>query len=230
MADIELVLRFSAFYHQTYLKYKPPMKNFLNNEMAKYQNISDVETIELKDAFKNSMQLIRSMFDKYSFKRFYIGSDNNSKNGYWEPKKFNNSLYDVMTGTLCNIDKNIVYQNLDKIREGFLDLMTMDFDFINAIQRSTSSIQAVNTRFDKARTMIQSIIGINSHEQRLFSYKIKEELYKNDPTCAICGQKIIHIDDSAVDHIKQYWRGGETIPENARLTHRYCNWARSRND
>lgn len=46
----------------------------------------------------------------------------------------------------------------------------------------------------------------------------------------ICGQKIHNIDDAAVDHIEQYWRGGQTIPDNARLTHRYCNVARSRLD
>jgi HNH endonuclease len=44
------------------------------------------------------------------------------------------------------------------------------------------------------------------------------------------GQSIAEIDDSAVDHIKQYWKGGQTIPENARLTHRYCNWARARSE
>jgi hypothetical protein len=27
-----------------------------------------------------------------------------------------------------------------------------------------------------------------------------------------------------------YWKGGKTISENARLTHRYCNWARSKKD
>jgi uncharacterized protein with ParB-like and HNH nuclease domain len=32
MKDIELLLRFSAFYHATYLNYKPPMKEFLNAE------------------------------------------------------------------------------------------------------------------------------------------------------------------------------------------------------
>lgn len=40
MKDVELVLRFCAFYHRTYLKYKPPMKDFLNDEAEKYQNIS----------------------------------------------------------------------------------------------------------------------------------------------------------------------------------------------
>ena len=36
--------------------------------------------------------------------------------------------------------------------------------------------------------------------------------------------------DSAVDHIEQYWMGGKTIPENARLTHRFCNWSRPRKE
>lgn len=54
------------------------------------------------------------------------------------------------------------------------------------------------------------------------------DLFKENPTCAICGNGIQHIDDAAVDHIEQYWRGGKTIPENARLTHRYCNLARSK--
>ncbi|MGH8541031.1 MAG: HNH endonuclease [Stenotrophobium sp.] len=31
------------------------------------------------------------------------------------------------------------------------------------------------------------------------------------------------IEDAAVDHVAHYWRGGLTIPANARLTHRYCN-------
>ena len=230
MADVELVLRFASFYHSTYLKYKSPMKKFLNGDMEKYQNISKQEADDLRESFKNALQIIRSLFDRNSFKRFYMGSDNNSKDGYWEPKKFNFSLYDVLMGVLCNVDRNIAFQNLDKIREGFIDLMTSDLEFIDAIQRSTSSIQAVILRFDKTRALIQSIIGINSHEPRLFSYKIKEDLFKANQICAICGQKIQNIDDSAVDHIRQYWMGGETIPDNARLTHRYCNWARSRNE
>jgi hypothetical protein len=44
----------------------------------------------------------------------------------------------------------------------------------------------------------------------------------------ICGNKILNIDDAAVDHINQYWTGEKTIPENARLTHRFCNNARPR--
>jgi len=229
MKDIELVLRFAAFYHFTYLKYKPPMRKFLNNDMEKYQDISEVDAIELKNAFKNAVTIIKSLLDNHAFKRFYKGDEKNP-NGYWEPKKFNASLYDILIYSFAREDKNEVYQNLDSIREALIYLMTNDQDFIDAIELSTSSVQAVTKRFDKWRLTLQDIIGIARKEPRCFSLKLKEELYKNDSTCAICGQKIQDIDDAAIDHIKQYWAGGKTIPENARLTHRYCNWARPRKD
>jgi hypothetical protein len=229
MKDIELVLRFSAFHHATYLKYKPPMKNFLNAEAERYQQISKEEEQELRDAFKNSCQILRSMLGKHAFKRFYKGTDKNPA-GYWEPTKFNASLYDILIYSFAREDKNVVYQRLDSIKEALIYLMTENQEFIDAIELSTSSLQAVTTRFDLWRLALKEIIGVGKREPRCFSWKLKEELFNHNSECAICGQKIQDIDDSAVDHIKQYWTGGKTIPENARLVHRYCNWARSRKD
>ena len=229
MKDIELVLRFAAFYHFTYLKYKPPMKKFLNNDMEKYQHISESEVTELTNAFKNTVMIIRSLLDNHAFKRFRKGDDKNP-NGYWEPKKFNASLYDILMVSFAEKDKNKVYQNLDSIREALIYLMTSDQELIDAIELSTSSVQAVTKRFDKWGLTLRNIIGIAQKEPRCFSLKLKQELYDDDPTCSICGQRIHDIDDSAIDHVEQYWTGGKTIPENARLTHRYCNWARPRKD
>lgn len=229
MKDVELVLRFAAFYHFTYLNYKPPIRKFLSNDVEEYQFISEGKVIELKNAFKNAITIIKSLLDNHAFKRFYKGNDKNP-NGYWEPKKFNASLYDILMNSFSKEDKNKVYQNLDSIREALIHLMTTDQEFIDAIELSTSSIQAVKKRFDKWRLTLQEIIGIAQKEPRCFSLKLKQELYNNDPTCAICGQRIQDIDDTAIDHIEQYWTGGKTIPENARLTHRYCNWARPRKD
>ena len=233
MKDVELVLRFAAFYHATYLNYKPPMKTFLNNDMERWQEISEKDALEIENAFKNTVAIIKSLFvDKEAiraFKRFYRGDEKNP-NGRWEPKKFNASVYDIMMYSFAGADKNKVYQNLDSIREALIDLMTSDQEFIDAIELSTSSLQAVTKRFDKWRLTLQDIIGIGEKEPRCFSYQLKEDLFNKDQTCAICDQKIQHIDDAAVDHIEQYWRGGQTIPENARLAHRYCNCARPRND
>ncbi len=229
MKDIELVLRFAAFYHRTYLNYKPPMKNFLNAEAEKYRNIDGSDAEQLKQAFKNSCQIIRSVFGKNSFRRYYRGNEKNY-NGYWEPKKFNASLFDILMYTFAKEDKNAVYQKLDSIREALICLMTNNHEFIESIELSTSSIQAVTKRFDIWRKALQDVIGIGNKEPRLFSLKLKEILHQNDCTCSICNQRIQEIDDAAIDHIQQYWMGGKTIPDNARLTHRYCNWARSRKD
>jgi hypothetical protein len=79
--------------------------------------------------------------------------------------------------------------------------MTDDQEFINSIELSTSSIQAVTKRFDKWRLTIQDIIGIAQKEPRCFSLKLKEELYHDDPTCAICKQRISAVDDAAINHI-----------------------------
>ena len=91
-----------------------------------------------------------------------------------------------------------------------------------------NSLQAVTKRFDKWRLALQGIIGIGQKEPRCFSRQLKESMFQDNPICAICDNRISVIDDAAIDHIKQYWEGGKTIPENARLAHRYCNWARPR--
>jgi hypothetical protein len=203
------------------------MKKFLNSEMERFQNISEKDSIELDSAFKNAVMIIRSLFDKNAFKRFYKGNEGNH-DGYWETKRFNASLYDVLMYTFAKSDKNTVFQHLDLIREAFIDLMCNDQEFIDSIELSTSSIQAVTKRFDKFRLTLQAIIGINTKEPRLFSYQFKKSLFDANSTCEICQQRIINIDDSAVDHIEMFWQGGKTSSDNARLTHRYCNWARSK--
>jgi 5-methylcytosine-specific restriction endonuclease McrA len=78
--------------------------------------------------------------------------------------------------------------------------------------------------------MVEGTLREHRPQPRCFSRTLKNALFEANPTCTICGQNIAEIDDAAVDHIEQYWRGGKTIPENARLTHRHCNVARSRND
>jgi len=229
MIDVELVLRFSAFFHQTYLRYTQPMKRFLNTEMEQYQAISDSDAKRLEEAFKNAVHIVKSLLGKKAFKRYIRGTSNNP-NGHWEPKRFNASLYDILMVSFAEANKHAVFANLDAIHEALIYLMTEDQAFIDSIEKSTSSLPAVKTRFDKWRLTLEGTIGIRHKEPRCFSHELKQQMFRDNPTCAICGQRIRTMDDAALDHIKQYWRGGKTIPDNARLVHRYCNWSRSRKD
>jgi len=107
MRDVELVLRFASFYHATYLKYNPPIKKFLNEDMDKYKNLTEKDEEELRKAFKNTVTIIRSLLDTHAFKRFYRGTDKN-RNGRWEEKKFNASLFDILMYSFARADKNTV--------------------------------------------------------------------------------------------------------------------------
>lgn len=227
MRDVEYVLRFAAFYHANYLNYKPTIKKFLNTDMEKYRFISDKDAAELRNAFKNTVSIINSLLGEHAFKRFYSGHEK-QRDGSWEKTAFNASLYDILMDTFARIDKNKVFQNLDAIKEAYIDLMTSDQAFINAIELSTSATQAVRMRFEKWRSTLEAIFDVTQKEPRCFSFGLKKSLFNQNATCNICNQQISSIDDSAIDHIQQYWTGGKTIPENARLTHRYCNNSRDR--
>ncbi len=227
MKDVEYVLRFAAFYHNTYLNYKPSMARFLNEEMRMRQQLKGKDAEELREAFKKAVALSRSLFGANAFKRYYRGNETNPE-GRWEPKKFNASLYDILTYSMSRADKNQVMANLDSIREALIVLMSEDDEFIEAIELSTSSVKMVTRRFDKWRLTLERILENTSKQPRCFTRDLKKQLYESNSTCTLCGQHIADLDDSSVDHIEQYWLGGKTIQENARLTHRYCNWKRPR--
>ncbi len=74
--------------------------------------------------------------------------------------------------------------------------------------------------------MLETIIGDPKYSQRNFSLSVKEELFKENPYCAISGQKILAIEDSEVDHIIPYSKGGKTEKSNAQLVLRYFNRAK----
>lgn len=229
MKDIELTLRFCSFYHNTHINYKSPIKNFLNQEMIRFNDISDKDADELRTSFKNAVSIAKSVFGEHAFKRYYKGTQA-EPGGYWETKRFNVSLHDVLMDSFARVDKNLVYQNLDQIKEAFIDLMTTDDVFIDAIEIGTSEERKVQRRFDLWRNRLNEILNNKRKEPRCFSNELKRKLFEENPTCQICNNTIQQVDDAAVDHIDQYWLGGKTIPQNARLTHRYCNWSRPRKE
>lgn len=226
MQDRELILRFFALYHNNYHIYTPPMKRFLNKEMEKYRNPNEEEKRNLRRIFEKSVKLSKIVFGDKAFTRFASGSEGD-RNGLWE-KKRNKGLFDIIMYGFTMYEENQIVPNSDSVREELLWMMTHDEDFINSISGSgTDSKQKTIARFDKWLPSLKEVVGTPRTEPRTFSLQYKRQLWESNPTCSICGQKIHIIDDAEIDHVEQYWRGGKTIPSNARLTHRYCNRART---
>lgn len=228
MRDAEQILRFFSFYHETYLRYKAPMKQFLNKDIEKHRNLKPTEANEMREIFKKSTELSRSVFGNKAFRRFVVGSPKDV-NGYWEDN-VNKALFDIIMFGFTQYDKPQVIPNSDAIREELIWLMTADKEFIDALVISTNDRSKIYTRFEKWIHSLRNLIGSPTTEPRNFTLKLKESLFNADPTCTICAQRIQSLDDSEVDHIEFYWRGGKTTPENARLTHRYCNRSRGGRD
>ncbi|MFQ5754172.1 MAG: HNH endonuclease family protein, partial [bacterium] len=216
MQDRELILRFFTFYHNTHLKYAPPMKRFLNRDIENYKNLDDAEEKHLKKTFKKTVRLSKTVFGDKAFKRFILGSIK-EPNGHWETKKINKALYDIIMFGFTIYEENQIIPNSDLIREELIWLMTYDSEFIDSITFTTDKKEKIHTRFDKWLTSLKQIVGTPVKEPRTFSLQYKRQLWESNSTCAICGQMIHVLDDSEVDHIMHYWRGGSTIPTNARL-------------
>ena len=230
MRDIERVLRFASFYSQGYLQnYKEPMKKFMNDEIRSRRYISDIEAQKLESEFRNAVYCVRTVFGTNAFRKWsFVDGDINHQ--IKQDRTFNASLYDILMGEFVKRDRIAITKNADSIREALIDLSVSDDKFIESIAGPTSSKKNVRARFDIWRKTLDDILAHQEKQPRCFSHALKKELFDKDPTCQICGQRIMDIKDAAVDHIEQYWLGGKTIPENARLTHRHCNNKRRRRE
>ena len=221
--DIELVLMFLAFYHKAPDHYNTNIKQMLNIEMCSHQYDDDEKLKTLEYHFKKSVQLIKHIFGKNAFNMYFV--DQNK--GYYS-KSFNYGLYQILMYWFIGYEKYQILAYSDLIREELLNLFIHNQKFVDTLTGAgTNSLTKLKMKFDIWGNTIKGILNYPSNEPRVFSYGLKQQLFDGNPTCKICSQRIHTLDDAEVDHIECYWRGGKTIPTNARLTHRYCNRART---
>ena len=151
--------------------------------------------------------------------------------GRWETGgAINVALWDTILYTFAFYEPRQIVPIADAIREEFLDLLTHDRTFVDYIGRTTDKPDRIRYRAETWKRRLEDLVRTPENEPRNFSKALKRRLYEEDPSCAICDQHIHLLDDSEIDHVVHYWRGGRTIPENARLTHRYCNRRRGGQD
>lgn len=219
-----MILRFFALSEKAIQHYKPSMKQYCNKELRDKRDISKIKADEYRKRFRTSVNLCQSVFAKNAFRRFNPGKEG-AVNGSWVTSRINMALFDVqMCGfALYENDLDKFQGHYDEIRERMLDLMCNDPAFISAIEMKTSAKDQMNIRFKKWTDVLASIIAGSPPNPRIFPYAIKKQLFADDPTCKLCENQIMAIEDAEVDHKIPYSKGGPTTIENAQITHRYCN-------
>jgi hypothetical protein len=225
MKDVEMVLRFAAFQHATYLQYPGRMKSFLNGFMEESKSLSPAKGKEIRARFEKAAEMAYTVFGDKAFRRYRLGSK--SSPGGWEPA-MNLAVYDAVMWAFSRFEKRQIVPAKDAIRSKLIELMTDDADFHESVTLATADQPKVEYRMKAFENAVKSAIDLDEPKARLFTFAFKKSLYDTSPICQICGQKIESLDDAQVDHISEYHKGGKTVPENGRLVHRFCNKARSR--
>jgi len=216
-----MILRFLALSEKSYMNYKPSIKQFCNKELRDNRFLNKDKAGEYKKRFEHCIDLCRTVFGENSFRRFLPGNEDDF-NGKWTTSRINMALYDIQMCGFAIYDKNQIVSHSDEIRDKLLQLMTNDEEFIRSIEIQTSDKEQVTKRFKIWFDTLDSIVT-HKQQDRNFAYKIKEELFAKDKKCKLCNQNIMMIEDSEVDHIIPFSKGGKTEIKNAQITHRYCN-------
>ena len=212
----ERILRFFAmrdFYHVS-----GTFKDTMNRFMMRHQNDSPEEISKLEEQYRSVMDVIKQVLGEEAF---FFQSERASK--------FNGAVYDSIIIPFSLFPKRALLQNADKIRESIYDMKEHDAEYRENVYVGTNAGRRVRGRITKVIDIITRCIGqCDMEEQRYFDEELRRELFKCNPVCAICGNRILAFEDCEVDHIIPFSKGGTTTIENAQLTHRTCN--RMKND
>lgn len=227
MDDRLFVLRFLAFYERTHGKCRNGLKKFLNEFLDTYRNPRDEKLREYRKVFKHCMKASQTVFgnDGFRLKKEKAGASRSS--GEWSTRA-NSNIFQCVATSFASHRLEEITKNADRIYEEYLDLISSDKQWVDCIRRATGEVSRLDYVFETWRRRLGEVLRNDGAggTTRIFSRRLKKELFDQNPTCAICENEIKLLDDAVVDHVEHYWRGGRTLPENARLAHRYCNLER----
>jgi hypothetical protein len=215
----EMILRFFAFANRL-SNYTGNLKRFLSEYMGQYAPHNPPELKVHGAMLKQTMQNIYAVFGDKSARLYEVNPRNNK--GAWDTK-FSVMALDIQASALIDRPTIRVQQAAEQIRELFLFTLLTDTAMQDAISKRTGSTIQTKLRWTKFRALVDPILDGTAIEPRFFDFAFRRNLYDESPICQLCKNQIHSLDDSTVDHIIPYSKGGKTRPNNGQLAHRGCN-------
>jgi 5-methylcytosine-specific restriction endonuclease McrA len=215
----EIILRFFAFANRL-PQYTGSLKRFLNEYMGQYAPKEPQDLKSHAALFKQTVQNIYAVFGNESARLYEITPESND--GSWD-KKFSVTVFDMQAAALMNCSTVKVQQASEQLRELFIYTMLTDTELRDAISKRTGSTSQTKIRWSRFRELTDTIINETVVNPRFYSYQFREGLWKKSHACSLCKNEIHDFDDSTVDHILAWVRGGKTTADNGQLAHRSCN-------
>jgi 5-methylcytosine-specific restriction endonuclease McrA len=215
----EMILRFLALANRVQF-YKGGLKRFLNDYMEKHAPSDAAAIDEQAQMFRQTMQNVYTAFGPNSGRLYSTPAEGH--NGRWDTK-FSIAALEIQASALQGQDTARVQKVADQIQEHFLFLLLTDKTVQGAISQATGGSVPTKLRWSAFKSVIQPLLDNVVIAPRFFGYEFRKKLYDGSPVCALCQNRIHSLEDSTVDHILPYSKGGKTVPENGQLSHRLCN-------
>ena len=206
MDDRCLVLRFLAFYERTYLKATRGLKRFLNEFLEVYREAKDEKLKEFEQAFRKSMRASLTVFGKNGFR---LRQQDKRGQVEWAPRP-NAAIFQVIAVSFTQYEPSQITRAADAVLEEYLDVLATDPSWVDSVTKSTGDADRIGYAFQTWFERLDKVLsGFNTNDRkRSFSHELKEGMFQQSSTCAICGQNIKLLNDAAMDHDLHYWRAG----------------------
>jgi hypothetical protein len=219
----QMILRFFAFANRLNY-YAGNLKGFLTEYMRCHAP-TDPEQLRAQAAmFRQTMQNVYAVFGPQSARLYSVPPGSND--GTWDTK-FSVAALDIQASALAGQPPAKVQAAAEQIRELFLFLILTKPDIQKAISKQTAGSTPTKLRWTAFKALVQPILDGTSLEPRFFDLQFRKQLFDASPICKLCGNRIHVLDDSTVDHVTPYSKGGKTVPDNGQLAHRSCNARKS---
>lgn len=153
MKDIELALRFFAFYY-FFEEYTGNLKDFLDTTCEKLNDNWTEKEDEIKKLYQSLEDAINFSYkitkSESPFSR-YINHENSNR--------FNKSIYELFVYYFSIKEiRNLALNNEDQFMKGFIQ-MNDDDDFVKAISSTTKDIGNIAIRFEKFYNVLHNLPG-----------------------------------------------------------------------
>lgn len=218
----EMILRFFSFASRIE-HYTGSLKRFLNDYMAGYAPKDPEKIKELEKLFRQTMQNVYIVFGPNAARLYSTGTEERQAlSGKWDTA-FSISAFDIQASALIGYTPAKVQAVAEQIREAYIFYVLTNPQVRLAISRRPADKNATKLRWFGFKNEVYNMLNNAVAEPRFFGLEIRKQFYEINPTCTICKNQIHSFEDSTVDHIKPYTRGGKTVSSNAQLAHRSCS-------
>jgi len=201
MLDVELILRFFAFYEL----YKPESNLYpearsetLNDYMRLRTPNADKKLLpqvhlrandELESLFNKVLGMVKVTFNEKHFRNFSLTLKTDK--AQFSPL-LNQAIFDVQMQGFIDYTITDIANKTEIIYEAFLDICSYDRNFIDAISQRTDS--KLNERIGIWKNKLSQVIeNSQSYYEKL---EMKRQLFNSNPICSSSGKRIETIDEA----------------------------------